>query len=79
MPEEILKFIDWIGTKQYYKSGRTGYWSVSNAYGNANNTKVIAKTTTELYEIYKLFKKLDYENIHATNPTINRLNKSKTS
>ena len=54
MSEEIIKFIEWIGNNQYHKSGYNGDW-VKNCYlyGNITHCETIAKTTEELYNIYK--------------------------
>ena len=54
MPEEILKFIDWIGLNQFHRSTRTGCW-IKNVYmyGDITHSEDIAKTTEELYKLYK--------------------------
>ena len=54
MSEEVIKFIEWIGINQYYKSERTGDWQKMHyMYGNITHSEKIANTTEELYEIYK--------------------------
>ena len=54
MNEETIKFIEWIGINQYYKSEGTGDWQkIYYMYGNITHSEKIANTTKELYEIYK--------------------------
>lgn len=54
MNEEVIKFIEWIGKNQYYKSERTGDWQkMCYIYGNITHSEKIANITEELYEIYK--------------------------
>ena len=55
MSEEQIKFINWIGLNQFYKSSHTGFW-VRNSYlyGNVTHSDLIAKTIEELYELYKV-------------------------
>ncbi len=54
MSEEVIKFIEWIGINQYYKSERTGDWQkMCYMYGNITHSEKIANSTKELYEIYK--------------------------
>lgn len=57
MSEEQIKFINWIGLNQFYKSSHTGFW-VKNSYmyGNVTHSDLIAKTIEELYELYKINK-----------------------
>ena len=52
--EEEIKFINWIGINQYYKSERTGDWQkMCYLYGNITHSETIAKSIDELYRFYK--------------------------
>ena len=54
MNEGVIKFIEWIGINQYYKSERTGDWQrMHYMYGNITHSEKIANSTKELYELYK--------------------------
>ena len=54
MNEEVIKFIEWIGINQYYKSEITGDWQkMCYIYGNITHSEKITNTTEELYEIFK--------------------------
>ena len=52
--EEEIKFINWIGINQYYKSEKTGNWQKMHyLYGNITHSETIAKSIDELYKLYK--------------------------
>lgn len=53
--EAEIRFINWIGINQYYKSERTGDWQKMHyLYGNITHSEIIAKSIDELYKLYKL-------------------------